>query len=142
MKNTKVLLSTIWIFLTVNFIFCDVFTLMYSEDLQQILNGKAGEIELTQEFLLLFAIIMEISMMMIVLSRLLTYKLNRILNLIFGLILVLVQLGSLLADDNSLHYIFFSIIEVTALLCIVWLAWHWKNNQVQSENKPIMQSYA
>ncbi|MEM9671018.1 MAG: DUF6326 family protein [Bacteroidota bacterium] len=142
MKNTKVLLSTIWIFLTVNFIFCDVFTLMYSEDLQQILNGKAGEIELTQEFLLLFAIIMEIPMMMIVLSRLLTYKLNRILNLIFGLILVLVQLGSLLADDNSLHYIFFSIIEVTALLCIVWLAWRWKNGQVQSENKPIMQSYA
>jgi Na+-driven multidrug efflux pump len=78
MNNRKKLLSTIWIFLTVNFIFCDVFTLMYSEDLKQLLSGKVGEIELTQEFLLIFAIIMEIPMLMIVLSRVLNYKLNRL----------------------------------------------------------------
>ncbi|MEM6845991.1 MAG: DUF6326 family protein [Bacteroidota bacterium] len=141
MTTTKTLLSTIWIFLTVNFIFCDVFTLMYSEDLKQILNGKAGDVELTQEFLLWFAIIMEIPMAMIVLSRVLSYKLNRILNMTFGVLLVLVQLGSLLADDNSLHYIFFSLVEVSTLLYIVWLAWHWKNNEVQSENEPSVQSY-
>ncbi|MEM8965654.1 MAG: DUF6326 family protein [Bacteroidota bacterium] len=141
MKNTKALLSTIWVFLTVNFIFCDVFTLMYLEDLRQILNGKAGDVELTQEFLLSFAIIMEIPMVMILLSRVLSYKLNRILNIAFGVLLVLVQLGSLFADDNSLHYIFFSIIEVSTLLYIVWLAWHWKNSTVQLENKPSVQSY-
>ena len=141
MKNTKALLSTIWVFLTVNFIFCDVFTLMYSEDLRQILNGKAGDVELTQEFLLSFAIIMEIPMVMSLLSRVLSYKLNRILNIAFGVLLVLVQLGSLFADDNSLHYIFFSIIEVSTLLYIVWLAWHWKNSTVQLENKPSVQSY-
>ncbi|MEM9832167.1 MAG: DUF6326 family protein [Bacteroidota bacterium] len=141
MTTTKTLLSTIWIFLTVNFIFCDVFTLMYSEDLKQILTGKAGDVELTQEFLLSFAIIMEIPMIMIVLSRMLAYKLNRILNMAFGVLLVLVQLGSLLADDNSLHYIFFSLVEVSTLLYIVWLAWHWKNSEVQSENEPSVQSY-
>lgn len=141
MKNAKALLSTIWVFLTVNFIFCDVFTLMYLEDLRQILNGKAGDVELTQEFLLSFAIIMEIPMVMILLSRVLSYKLNRILNIAFGVLLVLVQLGSLFADDNSLHYIFFSIIEVSTLLYIVWLAWHWKNSTVQSEKKPNIQSY-
>ena len=141
MKNAKALLSTIWVFLTVNFIFCDVFTLMYLEDLRQILNGKAGDVELTQEFLLSFAIIMEIPMVMILHSRVLSYKLNRILNIAFGALLVLVQLGSLFADDNSLHYIFFSIIEVSTLLYIVWLAWHWKNSTVQSEKKPNIQSY-
>jgi len=37
--DKKTLLSTLWIFLTVNFIFCDVFTLMNSEDLKNLLKG-------------------------------------------------------------------------------------------------------
>jgi hypothetical protein len=83
-KKTNTILSTLWIFLTVNFIFCDVFTLMHAEDLRNILNGKIGDIEITQEFLLAFAVIMEIPMIMIVLSKFLRYKLNRVLNLVFG----------------------------------------------------------
>jgi hypothetical protein len=130
MTNRKTLLSTIWIFLTANFIFCDVFTLMYSEDLKQLLSGKVGEIELTQEFLLTFAFIMEIPMLMIVLSRILNFKLNRTLNIVFGIFLALVQVGSLTAGNLSLHYIFFSIIEITTLIYIVWVAWKWTGNEV------------
>jgi hypothetical protein len=121
------LLSLLWIFLTVNFIFCDVFTLMYSEELRKILSGKIGEMEITQEFLLTFALIMEIPMLMIILSRVLKRKINRILNVVFGLLLIIVQAGSLTADDNSLHYIFFSIVEISTLIAIVWLAIGWKD---------------
>jgi hypothetical protein len=121
------LLSLLWIFLTVNFIFCDVFTLMYSEELRKILSGKIGEMEITQEFLLIFALIMEIPMLMIILSRVVKRKINRILNVVFGLLLIIVQAGSLTADDNSLHYIFFSIVEISTLIAIVWLAIGWKD---------------
>jgi hypothetical protein len=121
------LLSLLWIFLTVNFIFCDVFTLMYSEELRKILSGKIGEMEITQEFLLTFALIMEIPMLMIILSRVVKRKINRILNVVFGLLLIIVQAGSLTADDNSLHYIFFSIVEISTLIAIVWLAIGWKD---------------
>jgi hypothetical protein len=121
------LLSLLWIFLTVNFIFCDVFTLMYSEELRKILSGKIGEMEITQEVLLTFALIMEIPMLMIILSRVVKRKINRILNVVFGLLLIIVQAGSLTADDNSLHYIFFSIVEISTLIAIVWLAIGWKD---------------
>jgi hypothetical protein len=121
------LLSLLWIFLTVNFIFCDVFTLMYSEELRKILSGKIGEMEITQEFLLTFALIMEIPMLMIILSRVVKRKINRILNVVFSLLLIIVQAGSLTADDNSLHYIFFSIVEISTLIAIVWLAIGWKD---------------
>jgi len=57
--DKKVLLSTLWIFVTVNYIFCDVFTLFHAPDLNQFLKGQVGGIELTQSFLLTFAIIME-----------------------------------------------------------------------------------
>jgi hypothetical protein len=129
-KKTNTILSTLWIFLTVNFIFCDVFTLMHAEDLRNILNGKIGDIEITQEFLLAFAVIMEIPMIMIVLSKFLRYKLNRVLNLVFGAFLLLIQGWSLTTGDNSLHYIFFSVIEVITCGLIIWIALKWRKEKV------------
>jgi hypothetical protein len=125
-KKTNIVLSTLWIFLTVNFIFCDVFTLMHPDDLRNILEGKIGDIEMTQEFLLAFAVIMEIPMIMIVLSRFLRYKVNRVLNIVFGVFLLIIQVWSLTTGDNSLHYIFFSVIEIITCGFIIWIAWKWK----------------
>lgn len=131
--NPKKILSLLWIFLTLNYIFCDVFTLMYSEELRMILDGKLGDMEITQPFLLTFAVIMEIAMVMILLSRFLKFKINRLLNIIFGILLTLVQAGSLFADSNTLHYIFFSIIEISTTLFIVIYALRWKEpNKIES----------
>jgi len=131
--DKKTLLSTLWIFLTVNFIFCDVFTLMHSEDLKNLLNGNVDGMQLTQEFLLSFAIMMEIPMLMILLSRLLKYKSNRILNLIFGGLLAIIQIWSLTVGNITLHYWFFSIVEIITCISIVWIAWKW--TKVVAENE-------
>ncbi len=125
--NKKILLSTLWIFVIVNYIFCDVFTLFHAPDLNQFLAGYAGGMELTQSFLLTFAIIMELAMIMIVLSRILKYSLNRWFNIIVGIILTLIQAGTLLSGDFTLHYLFFSIVEISTTIIIVWIAWNWKN---------------
>jgi hypothetical protein len=119
-------LSTLWIFLTVNFIFCDVFTLMHSEDLRKILTGNVDGIQMSQQFLLGFAFIMEIPMLMILVSRVLRYPSNRILNVVFSILLAIVQIWSLTAGGNTLHYWFFSIIEIATLFSILFLAWFWK----------------
>ncbi|MFC3196459.1 DUF6326 family protein [Parapedobacter deserti] len=131
--DKKVLLSTLWIFLTMNFIFCDVFTLMYSEDLKNLLDGKVGDMQITQEFLLGYAFMMEIPMLMVLLSRLLNYKSNRILNLIFGVLLAITQLWSLTVGNSTLHYWFFSMIEIATCIGIVWTAWNWKNVEIVIE---------
>lgn len=122
------LLSLLWIFLTVNFIFCDVFTLMYSEELKHLFEGKIGDTAITQSFLLTLALFMEIPMAMIVLSRILNYNFNRWLNIIFAIVLMLIQLSSLWMDENTLHYIFFSVVEIGTLCVIVWIAWNWKKS--------------
>lgn len=114
-------LSLLWVFLVLNFIFCDVFTLMYSEDLKRIMTG----IVLNQEFLLGFALIMEIPVLMILLSRVLQPKLNKALNIAFALLLALVQFWSLTAGPVTLHYWFFSIIEIVTCLTIAFMAWVW-----------------
>ena len=128
--NKKVLFSTLWIFVTVNYIFCDVFTLFHSESLKQLMTGEMGGMKINQSFLLSFSILMEMPMVMIVLSRILPYKSNRLANIIVALIMTIVQAATLFTDDNTLHYIFFSIIEVGTTSFILYSAWNW----VESKN--------
>ena len=125
-KDRKKVLSLLWIFATVNYLFCDVLTLMNSEDLQQILSGTVGSLEMTPNFLLGAAIYMEIPMAMILLSRFLKYKANRIINIIAGSIMTVAQIGSLFVGSGSTpHYTFFSIIEIGCTAFIVWYAITW-----------------
>lgn len=133
MKNRKVILSTLWIFMSVNYIFCDVLSNMLPEFLKVLLEG--GQLlgtPVNQEFLLVTAIIMEIPFIMIVLSRVLNYKINRWANIIAGSIMLSIQILSLFLGSPTLHYIFYSIIEIAASLFIIWYAFKWRN----TENSP------
>ena len=125
-KNPKVLLSILWLFVIVNYMFCDIFTLFHSESLKQLMTGEMGGMNITQVFLLGFAILMEMVMVMIVLSRFLPYKTNRILNIIIGSLMTFVQGSTLFTADNTLHYIFFSFVEISTTIFIVYYAWNWK----------------
>ena len=72
-----------------------------------------GGMEINQEFLLAFSFLMELPMVMIVLSRILSYKSNRLANIIVSTIMTIVQAAPLFTADNPLHYIFFSINKIT-----------------------------
>lgn len=41
-------------------------------------------------------------------------------------LLTLVQAGSLFTDSNTMHYVFFSIIEISTSIFIVVYAWRWE----------------
>ena len=125
--DRKVLLSTIWIFVVLNYLFCDVVSFMDAELLKQYLVGNVGGMELTQGFLLAGAILMEISISMVLLSRVLKYKGNRWANIIAGTITTVVQFLTLFTGSPTMYYLFFSIIEIASTAVIVWLAWNWRN---------------
>ncbi len=130
MKDRKVILSTLWIFITANYIFCDVLSIMEPEFLKILLEGGkvAGSQTVTQEFLLAAAILLEIPFAMIILSRILKYRVNRLMNIFAGIIMTVVQIGSLFAGTPTLHYIFYSVIEIACALFITWYAWTWRNS--------------
>jgi len=130
MKNRKVLLSTLWIFVTVNYIFCDVLSHIDPEFLRLLLDGgQLLGMPVNQGFLLGSAIFMEIPFVMILLSRLLNYKANRLSNIIAAGIMTAAQISSLFVGPPALHYIFYSIIEIAGTLLIVWFAWRWTNTE-------------
>jgi hypothetical protein len=125
--DKKVLLSTIWIFAVFNYLYCDVISLMDGKMLKQYLAGNAGGMEITQGFLLGAGVLMEISISMVLLSRVLNYRANRWANIIAGIITTAVQFASLVSFQPTMYYIFFSIIEIASTALIVWLAWNWRN---------------
>lgn len=124
-KNRQTL-STAWIFVTANYLFCDVLTLMDPTLIQAMATGNFPGIALDQTFLLVSAIVMEIPMAMILMSRLLPEPLNRWANLIAGVAMTLVQVGSFsMGTAPTLHYWFFSAIEIATTTCIAVAAWRW-----------------
>jgi hypothetical protein len=46
------MLSILWVFLTLNYIYCDVLALMDRDYLAEVLTGNVGGIEMTRGFLL------------------------------------------------------------------------------------------
>ena len=126
-SHRKVLLSTLWIFLTANYIFCDLINNMESETLKLLIDGGPllGR-PIDQEFLLFTAIFMEIPFSMILLSRVLNFSWNRRANIIAGSIMALAQSASMFVGEATLHYTFYSVIEICSAVFIVWYAWTWK----------------
>jgi hypothetical protein len=130
--NLKAILSALWIFVMFNYLYCDVMSLMDPVLLKQYLAGNAAGIQITPGFLLGAAVLMEIPIAMVLLSRILGYKANRLANIIAGSIMTLVQFSSLFfGSSTTIYYIYFSIIEIACTALIVWLAWRWTTPEGQ-----------
>jgi Family of unknown function (DUF6326) len=121
------LLSLLWIFLVLNFLYCDVLSLHDAEILGDLANGHAGPLQITPAFLLAASFLMEVPMSMVLISRLAPRTGNRIANIAAGAFMILVQVGSLFtAIPPSLSYFFFTVVEVATLAAIVVIAIRWK----------------
>ena len=129
--DLKARLSTLWLFATLNYLYCDVVTVMDPHKLNQFVAGTVGGMEITQGFLLGAGILVEIPIAMVLLSRILKYRLNRWANIITGIVMTVVQVLTLLPSTPTMYYMFFSIIEIASTALIVWYAWKWSNPEVE-----------
>ncbi len=124
----KAMFQTAWIFVTLNYLYCDLIGLMDPDLLKQFLSGTAGGIPLTQGFFLGAAILMEIPMSMVFLSRALNYRADRWANIAAGTVMTLVQIGSLFVGSRpTMYYLFFSAVEIATTSLIVVFAIRWRS---------------
>jgi hypothetical protein len=121
MDDMKVRLSTLWIFVMFNMVFADIVGFLNPGTLEEMMAMKPAP-----GVLLVFSLLLEIPIAMIVLSRLLSYRLNRWANIIAGVITILWVIGG---GNASLSYIFFAAIEVACMLLIIWYAWKWTEQE-------------
>lgn len=115
-------ISILWVVVMINMIFADILSFMLPGFLNNIITGSTP-FEITQELLLVFALILEIPIAMIFLSRVLKDRPNRWANIIASVITIIFVIGG---GSLTLHYIFFATIEVFILLLIIKYAWKFK----------------
>lgn len=125
--HLPMLLSKLWVFLSLNYILCDLLGNMEMPVVRGLLEGNIAGIPMTQEFLLFAGISLEIPFLMVVLSMLLPYKINRRINMGVAILMIIYQLASFfVGSDATLHYMFFSAIEIVGNIVVFVLALRWK----------------
>jgi drug/metabolite transporter (DMT)-like permease len=120
MKDRKVILSTLWIFALLNYIYADIFTSFFDP------KAQTGNMTMTQGAVLGFAILMETAIAMVLLSRVLKYGINRWANIIAGIIHTALVSWTLFGEKPLPFYIMFASIEIACTLFIIWYAWRWR----------------
>jgi len=123
--NIKIKLAALWTSVLFCYVYGDYFELYVPEKVDGLLTGE--NILDSPTKLLIASLVLAIPAVMIALSILLTPRINRFLNVFFGIIFTLMML---LIGITSLtpwysFYVFFAFLESLITILIVWFAWNW-----------------
>ena len=124
--DVKGLLSTLWSFVLFNMIFRDLHEFGRPGFLEEIMTGIVNGVQITEELMLLGGIMAEVPISMVLLSRVLNYRINRWANIITGAITIAIIINNGVKDLDD---IFFAAIEIVALTLIIWCAWKWRRQK-------------
>jgi len=124
--DTKVLLSTLWIAVMVNMLKADILSLNIPGAAEEIAKTAASTGASIQQLMLAGAVMGQLAIAMIVLSRVLRYEINLWVNIVVGIVTIAYIWGGMATYP---HYIFIASIETVCLLLIVGFAWKWRNSE-------------
>jgi hypothetical protein len=124
--DTKVLLSTLWIVVMFNMLKADVLSLYIPNSAEEVARTSASTGTPIPQLMLGAAIMMEISIVMIILSRVLKYGVNRWVNISASILMIAFVVGG---GVSYPHYIFIAAVEVICLLLIIAFAWMWRSDR-------------
>ena len=122
--NIKLKLSAIWGSVMSLYIYCDYFELYTPNKLDRMLEGTTIFGNGDQMVLLGLSFILVVTSLMICLSVLLPPVINRVLNIVVGLIMT-VFLAYLAYIAGWYFYKMYAAIESLLTLVIAWYAWNW-----------------
>ena len=120
MIDTRITLSALWVALMLTYLLGDVLRI-FSGDAT---SGKMGNVQFTQGMWLGMAILMVIPIVMVVLSLILHYPVNRWANIIVAAFFFLFNLVGL-PTYPSAYDKFLIVVGLVFNVVTVWTAWQW-----------------
>ncbi len=127
--DPKVLLSTLWIVVMINMLKADILSLNIPGSAEELTKTSVSTGTPIPQLMLGGAIMMEISIARIILSRVLKPGVNRWVNMVVSFVTIAFVVGG---GVSYPHYLFVATVEVICLLLIIWIAWQWRSPEVQS----------
>ena len=121
-------LSTLWIFAALNYLYGDVFTLFFMRGAQE--TTFAMPIAAVTAF----AVLMEIALAMVLLSRVLPHGVNRWANIVAGLIHTALAAWSMTGSTPAPYTVIFLGPAIASTLFIIWYAWKWPKQESAIDN--------
>ena len=125
--DTKVLLSTLWIVVMLNMLKADILSLFIPGAGEEVARTSASAGASIPQLMLVGAVMGNLGIVMIILSRVLKYGLNRRLNIAMGVVTIAYVWGGAASYP---HYIFIATVETICLLLIIGFAWLWRSVEV------------
>jgi hypothetical protein len=124
--DTKALLSILWIVVMINMAYADILSLHIPGAFDEVAKTSVSTGATIPQLMLGGAIMMEIPVAMIILSRPLKYGVNRWVNIIVGIFTIAYIWGGAASYP---HYIFIAAVETLCLLLIIGYAWTWRSDE-------------
>lgn len=127
--DVKLKLAALWIVLMFCYTYADILGFYAPGNLEELISGEIAGIQMTQELLLGSAILMVIPSIMIFLSLVLKAKVNRIVNILAGLVFLIVLVSTFFTGRNPAYYLLFASVKAVLLVLIVWHGWKWPRKE-------------
>jgi hypothetical protein len=122
--DTKVLLSTLWVIVMINMLKADILSLNIPGAAEEVAKTSVSTGAAIPQLMLIGAIMGQLGIAMIILSRVLKYGINRWVNIVVGIVTIAYIWGGM---SSYPHYIFIAAVETICLLLIIWFAGKWRN---------------
>ena len=111
----------------INMLKADILSLFIPGVTDELAKFSASAGASIPQLMLIGAVMGNLAIAMIILSRVLKYGINRWANIIVGIVTIAYIWGGM---SSYPHYIFIASVETLCLLLIVWFAWKWRNPEV------------
>ncbi|GAP18832.1 DUF6326 family protein [Levilinea saccharolytica] len=129
--DTKVLLSTLWIVVMINMLKADILGGFIPGALEEVEKTAVSVGASVPQLMLGGAVMGQLGIAMILLSRVLDQRVNRWANIIVSIITIAYIWGGM---STYPHYLFIASVETLCLLFILWTAWKWRGAEIESQS--------
>ena len=110
----------------INMLKADILSLFIPGAADEVARTAASMGASIPQLMLGAAIMGQLAIAMIVLSRVLKYGINRWVNIVVGIVIIAYIWSGMVSYP---HYIFIASVETLCLLLIVWFACQWRNSE-------------
>jgi multisubunit Na+/H+ antiporter MnhB subunit len=140
LENTKIPIQTklaaLWASLMLIYIYVDILSLYQPGVIDDILDGRVWQLDITQTWAIGALALMAISILMVILSLTLPARANRTTNLIVATLYVAVSIGNAVGETWTYFFVFAVGLEVAVLALVIRYAWTWPRTQPPATTNP------
>jgi hypothetical protein len=118
-------ISVLWLFVGISFIAQAVLNILKPGALAQVMAGNLEGMEITQEVMLVWAVMFLFPLVMAILSLALKDSINRWANIIVGMVVVILCLIGFAEYRADAYAILILTTRIIVAASVIWLAYKW-----------------